>query len=352
MDLRKRRSIPRTGIVLIAAVAVGLFSLCSCAALDSGLKSFREVSPEKKTEGSPVFRSEDYVVCRLEGGESAFTLAERFLGDRNRAWVIEEANPGLVFEKDRVAVIPLRDENKGGLTAEGYKIVPILCYHDFAENCRSSLCMPKALFEQQMRYLKENGYRVISMAELLAFLNYRSAVPEKSVVITIDDGYRSSYEIAYPILKKYGFAATLFVYTDFVGISGTALTWDQLREMKASGFEVGSHTLSHCDLTKIGPGEGIEAYSARVQRELLLSKKIIDEKLDQETISLAFPYGEYNHRILHLSEKVGYKVGASVKNGGNPFFSDPLALKREQILEKDMGSFVSKLKTFHELTLR
>jgi len=336
----------------IAWAALGLFLLCSCAALDAGLESVKGAFGEKSTRESQVFRSEDYVVCRLNGGENAAALAEQFLGDSKKAWVIDEANPGLVFEKDRIVVIPLKDENRGGLTARGYQTVPILCYHDFAAHCGSSLCMPEALFEQQMRYLKENGFRVISMADLLDFLDYRSGVPAKSVVITIDDGYRSSYEIAYPILKSYGFTATLFIYTDFVGASETAVTWDQLREMKASGFEVGSHTLSHCDLTKIRPEEPIEAYSARVQRELFESKKIIDEKLGQETISLAFPYGEYNQRILFLSERAGYKAGVSVKSGANPFFSDPLALKREQLVAKDMKGFVSRLKTFHEMTLR
>lgn len=75
------------------------------------------------------------------------------------------------------------------------------------------------------------------------------------MVITIDDGYESVYNIADPILRKYGFTATLFIYTDFVGVARGAITWDQLREMKGDGFEVGSHTLSHCDLTKKKEGE-------------------------------------------------------------------------------------------------
>jgi len=77
------------------------------------------------------------------------------------------------------------------------------------------LCAPTSVFDQQMRYLKDNHYRVISLNELLDFLNYRHAIPKRSVLITIDDGYRSAYDIAYPILKKYGFKATLFIYTDF-----------------------------------------------------------------------------------------------------------------------------------------
>ena len=90
--------------------------------------------------------------------------------------------------------------------------------------------MTTAVFSEQMRYLKENHYHVISMADLADFLAYRRALPAKAVVINLDDGYRSSYEIAYPILKAYGFTATLFIYTDFIGASANSLTWDQLQE--------------------------------------------------------------------------------------------------------------------------
>ncbi|MEJ2726043.1 MAG: polysaccharide deacetylase family protein [Deltaproteobacteria bacterium] len=90
----------------------------------------------------------------------------------------------------------------------------------------------------------------------------------------------------------------------------------------------------------------------RIVRELRLSKKIIDDELHQDTIYLAFPYGEHNPRILDLCEEAGYKLGFSVRRGGNPFFSDPLTLRRNQILRKDMQSFTSRLRTFQEFSLR
>ena len=85
-----------------------------------------------------------------------------------------------------------------------------------------------------MEYLARNGYRVIPLAQLARFLDGKEPLPRKSVVITIDDGYRSTYEIAYPILKKYGFPATVFLYSDFVG-AADAMTWAQMKEMVALG---------------------------------------------------------------------------------------------------------------------
>lgn len=330
-------------------VAVGwALSLSACASLSS-LFDWKLEIPQTKPL---VFRSEDFIVTRLQGGETPEGLAERFLKDPKRAWVVEDANRGVAFERGSFVVIPLKEESKGGLRADGYQTVPILCYHRLADRCESALCMTTSLFEGQMRYLKEKGYRVISMAELKDFLAYRRVLPSKAVAINLDDGYRSCYEIAYPILKRYGFTASLFIYTDFIGASENSLTWEQLQEMKAAGFEIGSHSLSHCDLTKIGQGEDEEQYLRRVKRELTQSKQLIDKKLNQNTTFFAFPYGEYNHRVLSLCEEAGYRMGLSVKRGGNPFFSDPLVLRRDQILRKDMASFADTLNTFQELPLR
>jgi len=349
MNPKKKRHTPSTTLLLLTFVAL---VASSCAGLGPVFRSLGSDTLEGGAAKPLVFESEDYVVYRLEGSESPALLAERFLKDPGQSWVIEDANKGVPFEKGQMILIPLQERNRGGLTPEGYQVVPVLCYHHFDEDCHSSLCTPISLFEEHMRYLKEEGYRVIPMRDLPGFLNYEKALPEKAVVLTIDDGYRSAYDIAYPILQKYGFTATLFIYTDFVGVSSSALTWDHLRAMKKGGFEVGSHTLSHCDLTKAREGEDMDAYLARVVREIRVSKQIIDEHLDQDTLYLAFPYGEYNQRILSLCEELGYKLGFSVKRGGNPFFSDPLTLRRNQILRKDMQSFVARLRTFRKFSLR
>ncbi|RLB35779.1 MAG: hypothetical protein DRH11_01620 [Deltaproteobacteria bacterium] len=351
--LRRGRFRPEFALVFFFLISAILASTLSCTKLESVLRlKVPPVSQSAKPKKSLVFRSKDYIVCRLEKRESASDLAARFLGDPEKSWVIEEANKGVPLTPHNWVVIPLRDEKKGGVKPEGYQVVPILCYHEFAQNCQSSLCTPVSLFKKHMHYLKENGYRVIPMKQLLEFLQYRRAIPPKAVVITIDDGYRSAFTTAFPILKKQGFPATLFLYTGFIASSANALTWEQVRTMKRAGFEIGSHTLSHCNLTAKRKGENEQAYVERIKRELILSKKVLDEKLDQNTIYLAFPYGHYNPRVVSLCEKAGYKMCFSVGKGGNPFFADPLTLGRSQVLQKDMKSFVSMLKTFQAFSQR
>jgi peptidoglycan/xylan/chitin deacetylase (PgdA/CDA1 family) len=316
---------------------------------------FNSCAPTRTTtqpSNANVFRSEDYVVYQLKENETPAALAGKFLGGPKNSWIIEEANPGTRFRNGNAVVIPLKDKNRGGLSAVGFQTIPILTYHRFAENCSSPLCMPTKTFELQMRYLKENGYHVITAEELVAFLEYRQGLPQKSVLITMDDGYRSVYNIAYPILKKYGFKATLFIYTSFVGVSKMAITWDQLKEMQTNGFTIGSHTIYHSDLTNPKGGESEQEHIVRLKEELNGSKKIIDQKLGQDTYFLAYPFGYYDQRSIQMAKEAGYKLAMSVKRGGNPFFANPLILRRDQILEKDMQSFVSRLKTFNHLLLK
>ncbi len=299
-----------------------------------------------------VYKSGEYALHKLEKERSFARLARIYLGDENRAWKIEDANNPSTLESSSFIVIPLKEKNRGGIFEDGYQTVPILCYHKLGFGKNSPLITPPDVFEQQMKYLKDNGYRVISPADLLGFLEYRTQIPKKSVLITFDDGYKSVYDIAWPILKEYGFTATAFVYTDYVGISKKALSWENLRQLKAHGFTIGSHTLSHADLTKKDPGENDTDFHRRIKKELLMSKKIIDKQLNQDTISLAFPYGRYSPKAMETAKSVGYKIAVTVDRGSNPFFTNPLALNRDMILKKSMEKFISRLKTFNNVSLR
>jgi peptidoglycan/xylan/chitin deacetylase (PgdA/CDA1 family) len=304
-------------VILLFAISPSVFWSCA---------STRAVT---ESSAQRLFRSEDYVVYQLQNPETSAELAEKFLGNKSQSWIIEEANPGIIFKRGTAIVIPLKNKNWAGLSPEGFHA-----------------------FELQMRYLKDNGYHVITAEQLLAFLEYRQGVPQKSVLITMDDGYRSVYDIAYPILQKYEFTATLFVYTSFVGVSRMSVTWEQLKEMQKNGFTIGSHSIYHSDLSQPKEGETQREYFARINEELYGSKKIIDQKLGQNTYFLAYPFGYYDQRSIQTAREAGYKIAMSVKRGGNPFFANPLTLKRDQILKKDMQTFISRLKTFNLLSLK
>lgn len=335
----KARLFSARGACWLAAL-YGALALAACASIPIG------------TQKKALYQSTDAVVYRLGKNTSPAALAEEFLGAADKAWVITDNNPGNSFSAGQVVIIPLNNENKGGLYEDGVQVVPILCYHRFAESCDSNLCISRKSFAAQLEYLKQNGYQVISLAELSEFLEYKQAIPDKSVVITMDDAYSSIYDIAYPLLKQYQYPATLFVYTDFIGATSMAMTWDQLREMRASGFEIGSHSITHADLTLKRDGEDDQAFFARVTRELVDSKKIIDRQLNQATEFFAYPYGSYDQLTVQLTVKAGYKLGLGIQNGGNPFFADPQTLRRNQILSEDFGYFQDRIKTRQPISLK
>ncbi|MCG6981637.1 MAG: polysaccharide deacetylase family protein, partial [Deltaproteobacteria bacterium] len=242
-----------------------------------GAHSFRleDESSLIKEKGGTLFQAENVAVYVVKKGDHLTDLAQRFYGDPDKAWMIGEANELETLEPGQVLVIPLRPVNPGGLFADGYQVISILTYHHFSEKCTSRLCMPVDDFDRQMAFLQNQGYRAVNMKELLQFIDYQEALPRKTVAITIDDGYRSVYELAYPILKKHGFTATLFIYTDFIDDSPNALTWEQLKELSQAGFEVESHTITHADLTLKRKGESQANYLQRIERELRVPRELI-----------------------------------------------------------------------------
>lgn len=177
--------------------------------------------------------------------------------------------------------------------------VTVLLYHKFDEADSPSTSTPTAMFKQQMDYLKDSGYRVISMDDLWECISGMKEVPEKAVVITIDDGYLSEYTHAVPVLKEHGFPFCIFVFTRSVG-SRNFMTWDQLQEVLSSGGDVGSHTHTHPRPTDI--------LSKEIEKECIVSRKILKEKLGIEAKWFAYPFGEYDDTVRSAGIKAGYRL--------------------------------------------
>ena len=243
-------------------------------------------------------------------------------------------------------MVPLRSRNMPGVHANGYQTVPILTYHRFGSKS-STLTVTPTAFEAQMDYLAKNGYQVISLPQLARFLERKEALPRKSVAITIDDGYRSTFEIAYPILARHGFTATVFLYSDFVG-ARDALTWAQMKEMIASGLiEVQPHSKAHANLTLRPPGESDAQYRERIAREIEAPIGLIRDRLATRSLTFAYPYGDVNDTVVDLLTRKGIPLGTTVTPGGNGFFAYPHMLRRSMIFgNDDLEAFKAKLATF------
>ena len=336
-----RRNVPArlVGAALLALVA-------SCATPPPPPPEQPSPVPPAVDPGPVVGRDNDYVIVSARSGETLASLAERYLGDAGKAWWIAQLNNASTVREGQIVVIPLRQRNAIGVFANGYQTVPILCYHRFGTKT-SKLNVTPAAFEQQMEWLARNGYTVVTLARLARFLEGKEALPAKSVAITIDDGYRSSYEIAYPILRKYGFPATVFLYTDFVGASD-AMTWAQMKDMTSSGLvTIQPHSKSHANLTQRLPNETDARYRDRIRREVDAPVTVIKERLAEPIFAFAYPYGDVNEYVVDLLVKDSVGQGVTVTPGGNPFYAYPYMLRRTMIFgNDDLDAFKAKLVTF------
>ena len=295
---------------------------------------------------------QDFAIVVAQSGDDFATLAERYLGDSKKGWWISEFNAIDQVRAGQDVVIPLRPRNAIGVYPNGYQTIPILCYHRFGPN-KSAMTLPASAFEAQMEYLARNGYRVVSLAQLARFLDGKEPMPKKTVVITIDDGYRATYQVAYPILKKYGFPATVYLYSDFVGATD-AMTWPQMQEMVRSGLiDVQPHSKTHSNLTIKLPGESDAKYAERLRREVDAPVNAISDRLSLGSFSYAYPYGDVNELVADLLARQGIRLGVTVTAGGNAFFAYPYMLRRTMIFgTEDLEVFKSKLATFARTAAR
>ena len=299
-----------------------------------------------------AFESEDFIVTFALRGDTPETLAERYLGSAGRAWMIEDYMGLRAFAPGQEVVIPRRPWNPAGVTPGGYQIVPILTYHNLAEQAKGRLVLAAASFREQMRYLKANGYRVVSLADFVEFTRLNRQLPQRAVVLTFDDGYHAFKDHAYPVLKELGFTATLFIYTDWVGAGRGALSWSELRGLAAEGFDIQAHTKTHADLRR-AQGETEAQYARRMQAELEQPQALFTRHLGRRSQLLAYPYGRWEEGLLPKVKEHGYIAAFSVRRQGNASFVRPLAGHRSQIYsEMTLDDFVRNLNVFQEEDLR
>jgi len=190
------------------------------------------------------------------------------------------------------------------------RLIPVLVYHS-VDDSGSVISISPGDFKGHMRYLKDNGYRSISLIEYVGYLRKGWKPRDKLVVITFDDGFMNNYTEAFPVLRMHGFTATIFITTDYVGktcawmkddsIPGLPMmSWSEIREMRASGIDFEAHTCSHPHLTELSVKD--------IRDELVKSKSILEDKIDREIDFFGHPYGDTDCRSQQVARECGYKA--------------------------------------------
>lgn len=206
--------------------------------------------------------------------------------------------------------------------------VMVLCYHRLEENPRKgdALAMTPGEFEKEMQALKDGNFSVIPMQDFLAWRRGEKDIPSKCAVITIDDGYVSGYDTAWPILKKFNYSFTMFVYIDYIGSGGKSISWGQLEEMRDAGVDIQSHTYSHGDLRNPNDTHAVDKHTfgliqadikelgedGWLRKEIAGSKQELEKHLGIRVNCLAYPFGKYNSKVRAAVKEAGYEAAFTV----------------------------------------
>ena len=207
--------------------------------------------------------------------------------------------------------------------------LPIFTFH--AVDKRSSvISISPTVFQGAMAKLYQGGYQALRLMQAVDLLRRGAPFPDRSFVITFDDGYQSVYEEAFPVLEGYGMAATVFLTVGEKGVASSRgrlpsltgrsmLSWEEIQEMQRAGIDFGAHTLTHPDLTHLS--------SDQVQAEVCEAKSVIEDALGAPVTSFAYPYGRYNGRVRDIVRK-HFACACSDKLGLVSQGSDLLGLER------------------------
>ena len=338
--------------LFVPLALAGLASLHGCASVQAPGPMQEKAGGLTQKETYESFESEEFIVAIAKPGDTPQALAAKFLGDADKSWMIEEYNGATTFSPGRQVIIPKRFWNLSGVDPTGYQLVPILVYHNLGPQAKGRLVIGVKSFEEQMRYLKSQGYRVVSLKEFLEYTALKRQLPRKSVVLSFDDGYKAFLQYAYPILKELGFTATLFVYTDYVGAGNSALNWADLKKLASEGFDIEAHSKSHGNMRRAS-GESADEYSKRLAAELNLPRELFFKNLGYYPPLLAYPYGSQDDAVVRRTKESGYAAAFTVRRQGNPSFVEPLRIHRSQIYsEMTLEDFIKNLNLFNQESLK
>lgn len=179
---------------------------------------------------------------------------------------------------------------------------PIVMYHHIKfcdNNCNDiekGLSVSPEIFDGQMKYLKENNWESIKLNDL--FYKY----DQPTIAITFDDGYKDNLTEALPIMKKYELVATIFIISDMVGNEGY-LNWDEIKELKNAGWEIGVHSATHPNLATLGTED--------LKYQIIEAKKKIDENVGINTNSFSYPAGKYNQEVINIVKEAGLNLAVT-----------------------------------------
>ncbi|TDX99536.1 polysaccharide deacetylase [Thiohalophilus thiocyanatoxydans] len=223
----------------------------------------------------------------------------------------------------------------------------VLEYHHVAEDTPPSTSVTPETFERHMEYLAANGFEVWPLPRLVAAVRAGKDIPERTIALTFDDGYRSVYEEVFPRLQARGWPFTIFIATDSIDDGDrNFVTWDQLREMEAAGVTIGNHSVNHPHMIRRLKGEDQAAWLRRLRGEIVEAQERLDQELKRPARLFAYPFGEFSPAVARIVRELDF-VGFGQQSGAVGSDSEFSALPRFPIATAFAGmeSFAIKVRS-------
>jgi peptidoglycan/xylan/chitin deacetylase (PgdA/CDA1 family) len=231
--------------------------------------------------------------------------------------------------------------------------VIVLLYHQFVPAgthvpAKLQWTMPVDVFASEMKYIHDNGYHVVSLSDVLAFIHHQKALPPGSVCITIDDGYKSPLVFAKPILDLYHYPWTFFIYPQFINDHPTsnyrgAASWPELLELQKEGVDIECHSMTHPTMTKKG-SKSADQYAAWLVNETAGAKKVLEEHMGKTIPCFAYPYGAYNKQVEAATIAAGFEAIFTVESNPVHSTTNPYRIGRYTITQAEEKNFAAYLR--------
>lgn len=218
------------------------------------------------------------------------------------------SNWGLKTSLETAVINQGKASAKEGTTINDKIKVPVICYHSINKDPsgKSPIIISPEKFREHLQTIKDNGYTTLTIAQVNDYLFNDKAIPEKSVLLTFDDGYKDNYTNAFPILKEFNMNATIFVISTYLD-GDVYMSPENIKEMSDYGIDIESHTVTHSKLSTLSYDEQL--------KELKNSKEAIEKITGKPIISIAYPEGKYNEDTSKAVLDAGYAMGFTIDRG-------------------------------------